>query len=270
MSNAWIVTVTGRHVDLLDPQPDMFCSEDICHSLSRLCRFNGHTSRFYSVAEHSWFGARELRCLHGEAAGIEFLLHDAHEAYTGDIVRPMKELLGDLGEIQAKIDAAIRVQFGLPATCSAAVHEMDLVMLATEKRDLLPLAIAEWDCLQGVRPLGLRLSAIAPSVVCGMMLEQLRDWCSHSAFREALKVREASEHMALRQEDEQSKELSVVEQAAGELPEDWQIVITVEREAATVALIDPDGDEHQVANGEGVADDVLTAIEMAKTRRRYD
>lgn len=267
MSNAWIVTVTGRRVDLLDPQPDMFCSEDICHSLSRLCRFNGHTSRFYSVAEHSWFGARELRCMHGEAAGIEFLLHDAHEAYTGDIVRPMKELLGDLGEIQAKIDAAIRVQFGLPATCSAAVHEMDLVMLATEKRDLLPLATDQWDCLDGVSPLRLRLNAIAPSVVCGMMLEQLSDWCSRlstATSRNVQKARDAAKLTLL------STTHDAIEQAAKDLPDGWEIVIAVERHAGTVTLIDPEGDEHQVANGEGVADDVLTAIEMAKVGLPYE
>lgn len=83
----WILTRSGRKFDLARPTADMVDPADIAHSLSMQCRFNGHTSRYYSVAQHSYLVA-DLVPAEDQLAG---LLHDATEAYVGDLVRPLKE-----------------------------------------------------------------------------------------------------------------------------------------------------------------------------------
>src|SRR5690349_18842227 len=92
----WIATFTGKRWFLTDPDPADVDIDDIAHALSMICRFGGHTKQFYSVAEHSVrvanameiAGCGALACLHG-------LIHDAPEAYLGDIVRPLKYSLTD-------------------------------------------------------------------------------------------------------------------------------------------------------------------------------
>lgn len=91
---SWIQTRSGEAFDLLNPKPEHVQLEDIVYALSHLCRFNGHTSRFYSVAEHSLHVCdRVLEAGHPARAQLVALLHDAHEAYTGDIASPLKQLL---------------------------------------------------------------------------------------------------------------------------------------------------------------------------------
>ena len=85
-SVAWIRTHTGLRFDLLDPRPEAIDPRDVAHALARLCRFGGHVRRFYSVAQHSLLVA-DLAPL-----GLELpaLLHDASEAYLGDVVAPLE------------------------------------------------------------------------------------------------------------------------------------------------------------------------------------
>ncbi len=84
----WIQTYTGRKFFPLDPDPEMICIEDIAHSLSQLCRYNGHSKIFYSVAQHSLVLSREL--CSGWQYALMALLHDASEAYLSDLPRPLK------------------------------------------------------------------------------------------------------------------------------------------------------------------------------------
>ena len=81
----WMMTHTGRHVDPLNVRAEDICLEDIAFALSNLCRFGGHV-RFYSVAEHC---VRVCRAAPPELQRAA-LLHDAAEAYIGDIIRPLK------------------------------------------------------------------------------------------------------------------------------------------------------------------------------------
>lgn len=144
----WILTASGKHVDLADPQPDQIDIRDIAQGLSNEARFNGHTRRFYSVAQHSILVSDLVPRQHA----LEGLLHDATEAYMKDIPMPLKHMLPDYKRIEQRVDAVIRAKFGLPAQCSAAVKQADLVMLATERRDLMPDDAAEWEILRGVEP----------------------------------------------------------------------------------------------------------------------
>lgn len=136
----YMLTASGRRFYLWDPDPADIVWSDIGHALENLCRFNGHTSLLYTVAEHSvrvcrlvreWGGNREE-----QLAG---LLHDASEAYFGDIPRPLKRhpSLRELVEADARLQRMILAKAGLPEDLPESVLEADEVLLATEARDLM-------------------------------------------------------------------------------------------------------------------------------------
>ncbi len=83
-------TFTQSHIDPLDLDPADICIEDIAHSLSRQCRFNGHCPGFISVADHCLRVSNDLGEKFGTEMALWGLLHDAAEAYLGDMIRPMK------------------------------------------------------------------------------------------------------------------------------------------------------------------------------------
>ncbi len=87
-------TASGRVVDFNNPTADMITIKDIGNSLSKICRFGGHVNQFYSVAQHSILVSFLMREGEGKF-GLEALLHDASEAYLGDVVKPLKVILGD-------------------------------------------------------------------------------------------------------------------------------------------------------------------------------
>ncbi len=165
----WILTRSGRRFDLLAPKADQVCTLDIAHALSQLCRFNGHTSRNYSVAQHSLLVASIVPAEHQLAA----LLHDATEAYVGDMVRPLKlgmrefyagqSLVSLYDEVERKVWLAICEHFHLEAELPACVHEADMIALATERAQLMPEHAGEWECLAGVTPLARPLENWTPS-----------------------------------------------------------------------------------------------------------
>ena len=91
-----IQTYIGRLVDPFNLNESEVHIEDIAHALSQLCRFTGHTRRFYSVGEHCLLVAGML----GEYTpriALAGLVHDAGEAYFGDMAGPMKRRI-DMGE----------------------------------------------------------------------------------------------------------------------------------------------------------------------------
>lgn len=85
--SGWIETYTGRKVYPLEPERSEFCIEDIAHALAMTCRFNGHCSEFMSVAQHCCF-VSDLCPAELRLAG---LMHDAAEAFLGDVVSPIKK-----------------------------------------------------------------------------------------------------------------------------------------------------------------------------------
>lgn len=146
---SWIQTYTGVKFDLLAPTPDMIRIEDIAHALANLCRFNGHVRLFYSVAQHS---VHVSKLVPPQFARIA-LLHDATEAYVGDVVRPLKALLPDYKHIESGVWRAIAAHFNLPAEIPFAVKHADNIALLTERRDLLGTSPDEWgEGLEAVPP----------------------------------------------------------------------------------------------------------------------
>lgn len=129
----WIQTRTGRQFWPLDPYPEDFDIEDIASSLSKLCRYNGHCSQFYSVAEHSvlvsWILPPEF--------ALCGLLHDGTEAYCADVPRPLKPFLTGYAEIEDRIWRALAMRFGLPEKMPKEVIEADTAVLLAEKLPLM-------------------------------------------------------------------------------------------------------------------------------------
>lgn len=136
MTHASIETYSGKWFDILEPIPGMIDIKSIAHSLSNICRYTGHVRHFYSVAQHSWIGSVIIP----EPYKLEFLLHDASEAYIGDMSRPLKhctEAGRAYREVEANISAVIRQVFNLPSVQSDIIHEYDNMMLYAEKSQLM-------------------------------------------------------------------------------------------------------------------------------------
>lgn len=145
----WILTQSGQQFDLLRPTASMIKPVDIAHALSRLCRFNGHTRAHYSVAQHSLIVASLVPTEHQLVA----LMHDATEAYIGDMTRPLKAVMPEYQYVENQIWLAVCERFDIQIDLPACVKQADMVALATERRDLMPEHPGEWDCLRGVQPM---------------------------------------------------------------------------------------------------------------------
>lgn len=168
--NTWIQTYTGKAFDLLNPQPDMVCVEDIAHHLSLINRFTGATAEPYSVAQHSVLCA----CIVPRELALTALLHDAAEAYVTDVSRPLKEAMRATDRVSNglavtaydrlawRVEEAIGNRFGLDlVNLHPTVKAADMTMLATERVHLHHSAPKEWDV--NVAPFtGFLASEIAP------------------------------------------------------------------------------------------------------------
>jgi hypothetical protein len=146
-----IKVASGKYVDLLEPDPATIDIESIGAALGKLCRFGGHCPRFYSVAEH---------CIHaaklalddgymGEALRAVFL-HDAAEAYVGDMVRPLKMHISEYHEFEARIEKAIEARFNIQfEPWRDIIKKYDQEMLKTERYQMWPLDKTEWAGMDG-------------------------------------------------------------------------------------------------------------------------
>jgi hypothetical protein len=136
---SWIQTFTRKRFDLLKPEPEMIDIRDIAHGLANECRFSNQCDEFYSVAQHSWLVSE--CCQPWDA--LWGLLHDAAEAYVGDVARPLKQNLPDYVQIERRIEMTIATKFRLIGRdpndflrTRERVKHWDDVVLATEARDL--------------------------------------------------------------------------------------------------------------------------------------
>jgi len=137
MTGTTITTASGFILDLANPGRDAIWITDMAAGLGHVCRFAGQGKAFYSVAEHSCLGAEHLGRLGGTPLDqLQFLLHDAHEAYTGDLSTPLKHVLGEgIGRVQARLQVAILEALGVPppdAETASLIRQADAVLAATE------------------------------------------------------------------------------------------------------------------------------------------
>lgn len=128
-----IRTVTGIYVDIVNPTPEMFCIEDIAHSLSHQCRFGGHIPKFFSVAQHSYNVSKQVPAKHQMAA----LMHDAAEAYVLDMPRPIKWQLTNYKAIENNLMYIIAEKFGFEYPLANEIKKADELALEFEWNNLV-------------------------------------------------------------------------------------------------------------------------------------
>ncbi|RJG25870.1 phosphohydrolase [Massilia cavernae] len=158
ITTTYVSTFSGNRFYPLEPHIDHVAIEDIAHGLAYQCRFNGQTCEFYSVAQHSLVVAS----LVPPRLRLAALLHDAAEAYLGDMVKPLKVLLPEFAAIEEKVTLIIGATFGVDFSDYAPIKTADLVALATEKRDLMPHSVERWAYLDSIRALPERIVPMSP------------------------------------------------------------------------------------------------------------
>ena len=164
----WMQLSSGAAFDLVGQEPAQIDIRDIAVSLAKICRYNGHTARhiFYSVAQHSVLVSNIMHKATPEAQ-LYALLHDAHEAYVGDMIRPVKQLFEGFDVYDARADVenviqrsvhmAVGLPHPVPAHIAKAIKTADEILLATERRDIMAEPARPWRSLpdpvgQVIRP----------------------------------------------------------------------------------------------------------------------
>lgn len=133
-------TASGLTFDIANPTPEMVRIEDIAHALSRICRFGGHVEvEWYSVAEHCLLCAELAhRDKLPPEAKLAVLLHDAAEAYIGDVIKPLKVMLPEYDAIEAGVEAAVAAALEVDFIGHAeTIKRYDHAMLVNEKNLLI-------------------------------------------------------------------------------------------------------------------------------------
>lgn len=146
--NPEIMTVGGTYFNFLNPEQSEVRIEDLAHALSNINRYTGHTTLPYNVAQHCVVGS----LLIDQEFAYEFLMHDTAEALIGDVATPLKNMMPEYKVIEKRVEIDLARRFGLSYPMLPQVKEVDLRMLATEVRDLMPLACQDWEILRGVEP----------------------------------------------------------------------------------------------------------------------
>jgi hypothetical protein len=160
----YLQTVSGRWINPFDPDPDQLDAGDIARALANQCRFGGHSRVFYSVAQHSVIVSQLVEQCSGDTEDVfAALMHDAAEAYLGDMPHPLKhrsQLGAAFKAAEAHLEQAIRDRFGIKRDVPE-IKRADRALLATE-RLAFSAETWHWPELEGVEPLDLELTAWPP------------------------------------------------------------------------------------------------------------
>lgn len=154
----WMQVHSGAAVFPLQPAPGDINIDDVAHALGMLCRYNGHCRKFYSVAEHSVLLSHTVDPEHARWA----LLHDATEAYVGDMVRPLKQQMPEFRRAEDRLAQVIAFKFDLPWPMPPQVEEHDTRIVVDEREQLLHPSQLPWPLLEGFAPLGVTIQGWSP------------------------------------------------------------------------------------------------------------
>jgi len=173
----WMQTYTGRKFYPMDPRPEDVDPVDIAHSLALQCRYNGHVDRFYSVAEHCILLSYAVH----EHLALDALLHDATEAYVGDMIRPLKNHMPAYRYAEDRVAVAIAERFqGLLITLPSYTYEIppevkdaDTRILLDERAALMPGNTNRWGIDDTHEPLGVEIHAWSPEEAKRRYLKRL-------------------------------------------------------------------------------------------------
>jgi 5'-deoxynucleotidase YfbR-like HD superfamily hydrolase len=167
-SDPWIQTYTKQRFTPTNPSANTIKIQDIAHSLSMQCRFNGHCSKFYSVAQHSVL-VSYLCNIEDALAGI---LHDASEAYLSDVSRPLKQSgkMDSYIEYENKLQGMIYETFGLDSKMPSSVKIADDIMLATEAEQLMAPLRNDW--VNSQPPAPFMINPLSPALAKEIFLKR--------------------------------------------------------------------------------------------------
>jgi 5'-deoxynucleotidase YfbR-like HD superfamily hydrolase len=175
-----ITLASGRLFDFVDPQGSEFTIEDIAHGLAHICRYAGQCKRFFSVAEHSILVSETVH-----EFAYEALLHDAAEAFLGDITRPLKQLLPEFRRVEARVEVAIVDRFGMDPRFRKIVKEADLRVLAAEQAQVMAPGCADWAIAARIQPAPVIVRHLDPPTAKREFLSRFEQLASASAQRRA-------------------------------------------------------------------------------------
>lgn len=167
----WMQTFTGRAFYPLAPRVEDVDPIDIAHALSMICRYGGHTTRFYSVAEHCVLLSEAV----SPDNALWALLHDATEAYVGDMVRPLKKNMPTYCKAEDNIMRVICSRFGLEGKCPDEIKAFDTRILCDEREALMNPSEKNWTLLYGLVPLGVVIEGWLPWEAERRFLKRLRE-----------------------------------------------------------------------------------------------
>lgn len=157
-SEPWMQVYSGAPFYPLTAQPEDIEITDIAHALGMVCRYAGHCRRFYSVAEHCWLLSYSVDQEHALTA----LLHDATEAYMGDLVRPLKNRMPDYKAVEDRLWSVIADRFNLPEGIPQQVKEYDTRIVADEREQIMAPSRLPWTATEGYAPLGVYINGWSP------------------------------------------------------------------------------------------------------------
>lgn len=161
-----IATGSGRYFDYSNPTVDQIEIDCIAQALSNICRFGGHC-RFYSVAEHSIHCCDLAKAKQPKDFEFQFaaLMHDAAEAYTGDMCKPLKIIMPEFREMESAIEAVVFAKFKVDESYKSAVKEIDLQMLKAEKEYLFPKNRFDmWTGFESIQNVDVHIKCFYPTV----------------------------------------------------------------------------------------------------------
>jgi len=141
LDEGYLGTLSGRKSYPANPEKsyDMIDIEEVAHALSLQCRFGGHVTHFYSVAQHS-VNCTRLARLYGYEEPLVYacLMHDAHEAYLCDVPTPIKLLFGSYYEYEKLWEAVFAKKFKIPHYDFDLIKRVDVHSLFQEANRLQP------------------------------------------------------------------------------------------------------------------------------------
>ena len=173
----WMQTFSGAKFWPLAPRSNEVHGVDIAHALAHVCRYGGHSLRFYSVAEHCVALSRAV----SPGAALWALLHDAAEAYVGDMVRPLKRQLPEFADAEDRVLVAIADRFSLRGGIPAEVHEADNRIILTERAEFMAPTPDRW-MEEGLEPLPVQLHGWTPAQAEAEYLQRLVDLAGEGAI----------------------------------------------------------------------------------------
>lgn len=178
----YIETSTGTKFYFLKPTEESIHIEDIAHALSNKCRFAGHTSNFYSVAEHSYI----VSLLVPEPWELAALLHDSAETYLEDIPSPIKPYFKEYKKFETRIMKVIASKFKFEYPSDLCIKEADRIQLKTEGKYLMPSQGVDYPVVEGRN--GKVPKCLAPVQAEKLFLERFYELIGEPPIKQSLIV----------------------------------------------------------------------------------